>query len=188
MDQQLENCTDPYNNWRSRPVQTAFTHKVDTEKKIKTTNHQDYTFRMCGKSQESVAHVLTGCSAIAETNYLERHSSVLRIFFFFRFFFNPVLLSHWLVLFWSTSASLALFGYLSAFSSHCFDSLSWLCVLPSVLFYLHIMFCSFSPFSRFGTSSSLLSFSSSFWLEYNFFQLLKEFSVLLVTLPGGTRS
>ena len=100
-----------------------------------------------------------------------------------------MLLSHWLVLFWSTSASLALdlFEYLSAFSSHCFDSLSWLCVLPSVSFYLH-MFCSFSPFSRFGTSSSFLSFSPSFWLEYNFFQLLKEFSVLLITLPGGTRS
>ena len=143
---------------------------------------------MCGKGQESVAHVLAGCSAIAETNYLERHSSVLRILFFETFFFNPLLLSHWLVLFWSTSASLALFGYLSAFSSHCFDSLSWLFVLPSVLFYLHIMFCSFSPFSRFGTSSSFLSFSPSFWLGYNFFQLLKEFNVRLVTLPGGTRS
>ena len=41
--------------------------------------------------------------------------------------FSPVLLSHYLVLFWSTSASLVLFGYFpwSAFSSHFFDNLSW---------------------------------------------------------------
>ena len=52
--------------------------------------------------------------------------------------FSPVLLSHYLVLFWSTSASLVLFGYLpwSALSSHFFDNLSWaLCfVLCFVLF------------------------------------------------------
>ena len=124
---------------------------------------------MCGKGEESVAHVSAGCSAITETNYLERHSSVLRILFSRFFFLNTVLLSHWLVLFWSTSASLSLFGYMSAFSSHCFENLSWLCVLPSVLFYSHIMFCSFSPFSRFGTSSPFLSFSPSSWLEYNLF-------------------
>ena len=53
-----------------------------TGKKIKTTNHQDYTCRMCGKGQESVAHVLAGCSSIAKTKYLERHDSVLRILFF----------------------------------------------------------------------------------------------------------
>ena len=37
---------------------------------------------MCGKGQESVPHVLAGCSAIAQTKYLERHNSVLRILFF----------------------------------------------------------------------------------------------------------
>ena len=37
---------------------------------------------MCGKGQESVAHVLAGRSAIAQTKYLERHNSVLRILFF----------------------------------------------------------------------------------------------------------
>ena len=56
--------------------------KLHTGKKIKTTNHQDYTCCMCGKGQESVAHVLAGCSAIAQTKYLERHNSVLRILFF----------------------------------------------------------------------------------------------------------
>lgn len=39
---------------------------------------------------------------------------------------RPVLMRHWLVVFWSTSASLVLFGYLSsrAFSFPYFDSLS----------------------------------------------------------------
>ena len=42
---------------------------------------------------------------------------------------SPVLLSHWLVLQSSTSASLFLLGYLacSSFSSHCFTSISWAC-------------------------------------------------------------
>ena len=45
--------------------------KLYTGKKIKTTHHEDYTCRMFGKSQESVAHVLAGCSsAIAETKYI----------------------------------------------------------------------------------------------------------------------
>ena len=37
---------------------------------------------MCGKGQESVAHVLAGCSAFAQTKYLERHNGVVRILFF----------------------------------------------------------------------------------------------------------
>ena len=125
-------CFEWMNNWRTAQtriitgVQDLYKQplptKFYTRKKITTTTHEDYTCRMCAKSQESVAHVLAGCSATAETNYQERHSSVLRILFF-EIFFNPVLLSHWLVLFRPTSASLALFGYLSAFSSHCFDSL-----------------------------------------------------------------
>ena len=56
--------------------------KLYTGKKIKTTNHQYYPCRMCGKGQGSVAHVLAGCSAIAQTKYLERHNNVLRILFF----------------------------------------------------------------------------------------------------------
>ena len=49
--------------------------------------------------------------------------------------FNPLLLSHWLVLWWSTSASFILFGYLPwrALSSHCFVSF-WLGLISCHLF------------------------------------------------------
>lgn len=83
-DEQLENSTNPYDNWHSRsvPLQLLPT-KLYTGKKIKTTNPQDYTCRMCGNSQESVALVLVvGSSATTQTKYLERHNSILRILFF----------------------------------------------------------------------------------------------------------
>ena len=69
------------NNWRTAPtriitgVQDLYKQplptKLYTEKKIKTTKHEDYTCRMCGKGQESVAYVLAEYSAVAETYYLE---------------------------------------------------------------------------------------------------------------------
>ena len=85
-------CFKWMNNWRTAPthmitgVQDMYQQLLPTKlylgKKIKTTNHQDYTCRMCGKGQESVAHVFAGCSGIAQTKYLERHNSVPRILFF----------------------------------------------------------------------------------------------------------
>ncbi|XP_068734403.1 uncharacterized protein [Montipora capricornis] len=84
-------CFEWMNNWRTAPnhmitgvqdlYQQLLPTKLYTGKKIKRSNRQDYTCRMCGKGQESVAHVLEGCSAIAQTKYLERHNSVLRILF-----------------------------------------------------------------------------------------------------------
>ena len=67
---------DMMNNWRTAPthmitgVQELYQHLLPTNlytgKKIKATNQQDSTCRMCGKGQESVAHVLVGCSAITQ--------------------------------------------------------------------------------------------------------------------------
>ena len=37
---------------------------------------------MCGKCPESVPHILSGCSTLAETKYLARHNSALKILFF----------------------------------------------------------------------------------------------------------
>ena len=91
-EEQDKRCFEWMNNWRTAPThvitgvqylyQQLLSTKLYTGKKIKTTNHQDYTCRICGKSQESVAHVLVGCSAIAQTKHLERHNRVLRILFF----------------------------------------------------------------------------------------------------------
>ena len=35
----------------------------------------DVTCRLCGKSPETLAHVLAGCSALAQSKYLERQRS-----------------------------------------------------------------------------------------------------------------
>ena len=38
--------------------------------------------RLCGKAAETVAHVLAGCSALAQSKYLQRHNAVLKVIFF----------------------------------------------------------------------------------------------------------
>ncbi|XP_022809779.1 uncharacterized protein LOC111346776 [Stylophora pistillata] len=38
--------------------------------------------RLCGKAPESVAHVLAGCTALAQNKYLTRHNAALKILFF----------------------------------------------------------------------------------------------------------
>ena len=41
----------------------------------------DVTCRMCNKSQDSTSHVLACCSALAQTKYLARLNSMLKILF-----------------------------------------------------------------------------------------------------------
>ena len=38
--------------------------------------------RMCGEKPECLAHVLAGCSVLAQTKYLSRHNAALKIPFF----------------------------------------------------------------------------------------------------------
>ena len=38
--------------------------------------------RLCNKDTESVAHVLAGCTALAQNKYFTRHNAVLKILFF----------------------------------------------------------------------------------------------------------
>ena len=42
----------------------------------------DVQSRLCSKVPESVAHVLSGCSALAQNKYLARHNAALKILFF----------------------------------------------------------------------------------------------------------
>ena len=37
---------------------------------------------MCGKTPECIAHMLAGCSSLAQTKYLERHNVALKVLFF----------------------------------------------------------------------------------------------------------
>ena len=38
--------------------------------------------RLCGDSLENVQHIISGCSALAKTKYLQRHSNAFKILFF----------------------------------------------------------------------------------------------------------
>ena len=56
--------------------------RIYQSKKTKTARERDVQCRLCGKAQESVAHILAGCSALAQSKYLHRHNCVLKILFF----------------------------------------------------------------------------------------------------------
>ena len=78
--------------WRAAPTHTIagimelyeqlLPTRLYNSRKTKTTDDPDARCRMCGKAQESVAHVLSGCSVLAQTKYLSRHNSALKILFF----------------------------------------------------------------------------------------------------------
>ena len=38
--------------------------------------------RLCGKAPESVAHILSGCSALAQSNHFSRHDAALKVPFY----------------------------------------------------------------------------------------------------------
>ena len=42
----------------------------------------DEKCRLCGDSLENVQHILSGCSALAQTKYLQRHNNAFKIVFF----------------------------------------------------------------------------------------------------------
>ena len=57
------------------PTKVYTVHKTGAEQ-------GDVTSRLCGKSPETLAHVLAGCSALAQSKYLERHNAALKVLFF----------------------------------------------------------------------------------------------------------
>ena len=56
--------------------------KLYYSRKTKTREELDTTCRLCGEAQESVAHVLASCNALAQTKYLLRHNAAVTIIFF----------------------------------------------------------------------------------------------------------
>ena len=56
--------------------------KLYNSRKTKLSEESDVRCRMCGKAQESIAHVLSSCSALAQTKYLSRLNRALKILFF----------------------------------------------------------------------------------------------------------
>ena len=56
--------------------------RVYYSKKTRTGPEIEIMCRLCGKAAESVGHILAGCSALAQSKYLQRHNAVLKILFF----------------------------------------------------------------------------------------------------------
>ena len=80
-------------SWRSVPTHTIAakqelyqqmlpTKLYHQQKTGKGSGNTNVMCRMCGKSPESVPHVLAGCGILAQTNYLARHNAALKILFF----------------------------------------------------------------------------------------------------------
>ena len=91
-DQLSRSCFDWLKEWKTGPsntiaaVQELYQQLLPTKlydhKKTCINTSPDVLCRMCGKCPESVPHILSGCSTLAQTNYLARHNSVLKIMFF----------------------------------------------------------------------------------------------------------
>ena len=87
-----EKCFAWLSDWKTAPIKTVaglqelyqqlLPTKLYASRKTKTHTDGDEKCRLCRKAQESVAHVVSGCSALAQTLYLTRHNAALKILFF----------------------------------------------------------------------------------------------------------
>ena len=87
-----EGCFAWLHHWKTAPThavaglrelyQQLLPTKVYHHRKTGKSGNGDERCRMCGKTSESVGHILAGCSAIAQTHYLARHNKALKILFF----------------------------------------------------------------------------------------------------------
>ncbi|CAH3023566.1 unnamed protein product [Porites evermanni] len=60
---------------------TLLPTKVYYKRKTKS-QVTDEKCRLCGDSLENVQHILSGCSALVQTKYLQRHNNAFKILFF----------------------------------------------------------------------------------------------------------
>ena len=92
MNADVTGCFSWLCRWKTAPTHTVagvyelyqqlLPTKIYQQYKAKTSNNTDVKFRMCGKAMESVPHVLSGCSALAQSEYKTRHDAALKILFF----------------------------------------------------------------------------------------------------------
>ena len=87
----LEECFAWLSSWKNAPTHTIagelelyqqlLPTKVYYNRKTKS-QVTDEKCRLCGDSLENVQHILSGCSALAQTKYLQRHNNAFNILFF----------------------------------------------------------------------------------------------------------
>ena len=91
-DADVTGCFSWLCRWKTAPTHTVagvyelyqqlLPTKIYQQYKTKTSNNTDVKCRMCGKAMESVPHVLSGCSILAQSKYKTRHDAALKVFFF----------------------------------------------------------------------------------------------------------
>ena len=87
----MEDCFAWLSSWKNAPTHTIagvkklyqqlLPTKVYYNRKTKS-QVTDEKFRLCGDSLENVEHILSGCSALAQTKYPQRHNNAFKILFF----------------------------------------------------------------------------------------------------------
>ena len=87
----MEECFAWLSSWKNAPMhsiagvqelyQQLLPTKVYYNRKTKS-QVTDEKCRSCGDSLENVQHILSGCSALAQTKYLQRHNNAFKILFF----------------------------------------------------------------------------------------------------------
>ena len=85
-------CFSWLNKWRSCPSHTIagvfelyeqlLPTKLYSSKKTHTSCPRDVKCRLCGHVQESVPHILAGCTTLAQKKYLLRHNMALKVLFY----------------------------------------------------------------------------------------------------------
>ena len=88
----VQECFAWLHHWRTAPTHTIvgahelyhqlFSIRIFYSRKTGTTTTGDERCRLCGKEAESVQDILACCSALAQTEYLERDNNALKILFF----------------------------------------------------------------------------------------------------------
>ena len=81
MASSLESSTDTHSGRVARTVTAVFAYQ-GYHRKTSVSGNVDKRCCMCGKTSESVGHILGGCSAIVQSQYLARHNKAVKILFF----------------------------------------------------------------------------------------------------------
>ena len=81
----MEECFAWLSSWTNAPTHTIAgvkeLYQGLLQQKNKITIHW-WKSRLCGDSLENVQHILSDCSALAQTKYLQRHNDAFKILFF----------------------------------------------------------------------------------------------------------
>lgn len=71
-----------HNCWTRSAIRTALTNASIYKSKTHTSAEGEVRYRLCGNAPESVAHILSGCSMLAQSKSLSRYDAVLKELFY----------------------------------------------------------------------------------------------------------